>query len=160
MDWRLLVKEHIAGFGIPPDMFALFPFQWFLKKLHFFCFFVLANQPTMNSGGVSRGRVCGCGCGCWRLWQVTSDRWHVTRDTWHLIWDTWQITLFVLFFFLSFSLYVRFGIGATIRTLRDIQRLRYAGYFLLVEWLSTDTGYNSLDTGTSKASRGLQPHPR
>ena len=30
----------------------------------------LANQPTVHSGGVSRGRVSGCGC--WHL--VTGDR--------------------------------------------------------------------------------------
>ena len=55
VDWRLLVKEHIAKIGIPLDVFAVLPFQ---KNLHFEDFFLLlilfVNQSTAHSWGVSR----------------------------------------------------------------------------------------------------------
>ena len=64
VDWRLLVKEHIANISIPLDVlfFAVLLIFCILKKKFFFG--VFANHSTVHSGGVSRGRVCGCGC--WR----------------------------------------------------------------------------------------------
>ena len=47
-------------------------FEIFLKFRVLYTWFpgtkrsVLANRPTVNSGEVSRGRVCGCGWGCRR----------------------------------------------------------------------------------------------
>ena len=61
--WRLLVEECVAKIWV---------FFWFS--------FFLVIQPTMLSGWVSSGRVCGC---CW--WQVTGDRWQVTSDKWQMI---------------------------------------------------------------------------
>ena len=88
--------------------FDLGTFQWFSKKLGFWVF---AKQPTVHSGGVSRGRVHGCGC--WRYWQVKGDWWHVTCDMWHMTHDRWHVTcetlgmthdIVFLFFFLFFHL--------------------------------------------------------
>ena len=33
---------------------------------------VIVKQPSVHSGGVSRGSICGCGC--WRKWLVTGDK--------------------------------------------------------------------------------------
>ena len=57
---RLLVEERIANIGIPLDIFAVSMISCGLKFFGFLGFF--ANQPTVHSGGVSRGR----GCGTWR----------------------------------------------------------------------------------------------
>ena len=69
MDWRFLVKERIAKvakvrnplFLEGEDDFWVWSFVyvgWFPKtKMH-----ILANQPTVHSGQVSRGVVFGCGC--------------------------------------------------------------------------------------------------
>ena len=78
-DWRLLGKECITNFGLSLDVFCRFNDVFFL--LSFFCLFffsslcilVFANQPTVHSGGVTRGRVCGC-----VTWHGTLDNWHRT----------------------------------------------------------------------------------
>ena len=80
---------------------------------------VLANQPTVHSGVVSRWRVFGYGC--WRWWQVTGDRWHIYLfcfgATIHTHWWIQCLPYAGSFF-----------IGATIRTRWEIQCLRYAGF--------------------------------
>ena len=43
---------------------------------------VLVNQPSVHSGRVSNGRVCGCAS--WRRWKVTGDGWHMTPGTRHV----------------------------------------------------------------------------
>ena len=71
VDWRLLVKERIVKIeklGTP----VLAGFNDFLEFDYFFGVLSLANQPTLHSGGASRGRVCGC-C-CWYRGQVICDR--------------------------------------------------------------------------------------
>ena len=55
MDLRLLVEERNANIGTLLDVLNFSHFNVF-----FLFFFV--NQPTVHSGGVSRGKVCGCGC--------------------------------------------------------------------------------------------------
>ena len=86
---RLLVKERIANICIPLDVFRFFLFDNF---------------------SVSRGRVSGF----LLLTLVTGDRWHGTRDMWNVTHDKW------FFSFLSFLfLFVRFSIGATIRTCQE-----------------------------------------
>ena len=66
-------------------------FLWFLGS-------ILVNQPTVHSGGISRGRVCGCGR--WRKWHATGDRWHVTPGMWHLTPDTWHLTNKTIFYWI------------------------------------------------------------
>ena len=82
-------------------------------------------------GGLAWGRYVAVFVGLSERWQVTRDSrhltcdtWNMTCDTWHVTFDTWRVTIF--FFFLS--TYVRFGIGATIRTRREIQCLPFAGF--------------------------------
>ena len=72
MNWRLLVKEVIPKIkfkllfeGLDNLMGLIFSLSlgyigWFPRTRRS----VLANQPPVNSGEVSRGRICGCGC--WR----------------------------------------------------------------------------------------------
>ena len=49
--WRLLVEERIANIG----KINLERFDDFLRFSNFFGFWIFANQPTVQSGGVSRG---------------------------------------------------------------------------------------------------------
>ena len=72
MNWRLLLKEVIPKIklkllfeGLDNLMGLIFSLSlgyigWFPRTRRS----VLANQPPVNSGEVSRGRICGCGC--WR----------------------------------------------------------------------------------------------
>ena len=81
LDCRLLVKEHINIVAKLRNLLCYFP------KTNIS---VLANQPTVHSGGVSRGRVCGCSCLCW----------------WHETCDSWNLKCFIFFkFFVSVSLW-------------------------------------------------------
>ena len=56
------------------------PFFW--RFLPWFFFSVHGNQPTLHSGGVSMGMVCGCCFG---------DRWHMACDPWQLTNDRFSI---------------------------------------------------------------------
>ena len=47
-------------------------FDDFLRFEFFLRFWVFTNQPTVHSGEVNRGRVCGCGSWCIK---VTGDMW-------------------------------------------------------------------------------------
>ena len=61
LDWRWLVKESIGNIGILLDFLAFCRFNDFLD-FDFLGFWVFANKPTVRSGGVSRGSVCGVDC--------------------------------------------------------------------------------------------------
>ena len=64
---------------------------------------VLVDQPTLHSGGVNRGMLCG-------------DRWHL-------------FALNLLFMFLQFFLYLKKNLFiGTFRTHQEIQCLPYAGF--------------------------------
>ena len=72
-----------------------------------------------------------------------SERWKVTcdRDMWHMTPDTWHMTRDICFFsFLS----VCFGIGATIRTDREVHCLRYAGFLLCLSIALTNFHHTQL----------------
>ena len=83
VDCRLLVKEPIANIGIPLDMFWVFAVLMTFA-IGFLGFLGFANLPTVHSGGVISGRVCG-------RWQVTGDTQHMTHDTWGVTPDTWTV---------------------------------------------------------------------
>ena len=53
------------------------------------------QDPSVRSGGISRGRVRGRGC--WRYWHVTGDRWEVTGDIIRTRWEI-QCLLYAKFF--------------------------------------------------------------
>ena len=110
--WRLLVKECIAKIGKLRPLFLLkvWTIFWVWRRKKWVVGSVGVNQPTENSGGVSRGRVCGCDC--WRWWHVTGDRWHVTHDFFSFV--------FFLIIFLNF-----FRFGATIRTQHHYYTLKF-----------------------------------
>ena len=82
----------------------------------------LVNQPTLHSGGVIRGRVCGC-C-CWPWCYMSCVMCHVSRDMWHIKCDIFSYYyLKTKFFFLIFWF---FSIDATIGTYWEIKCLPYA----------------------------------
>ena len=55
VDWRLLVKEHIANIGIPLEFFWVFVvLMVFVVVLNFFCGYL---QTILLCKGASRGRV-------------------------------------------------------------------------------------------------------
>ena len=59
---------------------------WLIQKVKQLCrflFLVIANQPNIHIGEVSRGTVLGSGC--LHLWHVSgdSDMQKVTPDTWY-----------------------------------------------------------------------------
>ena len=97
-------------------------FQVFL--LEFLWGLVFSKQPTVNNWGVSRGKDMAVAVAV-----GVSDRWHVTRNTLHVTPDTWHMTLAIFLFIYFFSMfsspflsvYVRFGIGATIGTCQENQ---------------------------------------
>ena len=63
-DWRFIAKLEKLWTAFRDRFWQLF-------------LFVLANQSTLHSVGVSRGRVSGCGHCHW--WQVTDEGWYVIR---------------------------------------------------------------------------------
>ena len=86
---RLLVKKRIASICIPVD-FCLSVCCFLHFEILFFRFFSLFKQPTVHSGGISMGMVCGC---CyWHYWQVTGDRWQDTRTAPVMKPIRWQVT--------------------------------------------------------------------
>ena len=125
MDWRPQVEKHIANIGIPLDVFAVLPFQWFFAFWNIFssgCW-NFVNHPTVHSGGVRRGRVCVC----WYYWEVIGDRLH-------------YYFIFLLLSFLSDS--VRFGICAhvnrfSVSRVRDFLNL-FISYFNCVLYFYGD----------------------
>ena len=59
VDWRLFVEERFANIAIPLDIFEFCSFDTFLRFDIFLVTLIFANQPTLHSGGVSRGSVRG-----------------------------------------------------------------------------------------------------
>ena len=99
VDCTLLVKERIANIGIPLDISCFCHINNFFWFFTFYCFFGLANQPTVHIGGLALG-------GLWVLALVIGDMWHGTRNTrhvtcgmWHMTHDTWHVTHDIFFFF-------------------------------------------------------------
>ena len=143
MDWRGLVKEFVANICIPLAFFKFLPFQWFFCLKIFLVCGSLQTSLLCIVGKLAGGRSVAFGVS--DRWHVTHDTqqmipdtWNLTPDTWHMPCDIWQVTpdrwhMKLLFFSFSFlSVYVRFGIGATIRIRQEFQCLQDAGFFWAV----------------------------
>ena len=87
------------------------------------------NSLLCLMGELAWGGTVAVAVGVSDTWQVTGDTQHVTHDTWNVTSKTWHVTHNLFFFF--FSVLVRFGIGATIRTRRENLCLLYTGFSLL-----------------------------
>ena len=57
------MEEYFANIGIPLDFFAAS--MLFVVVERTLGFGAFTNKPSVPSGGISRGRVCGYGCRCW-----------------------------------------------------------------------------------------------
>ena len=89
VDWRLLVKEHIANIGIPLDIFRFMLFLLF----RFFCFnFGLQTIVMCGLEELAGGVSVDVAIGISDRWHVTCDRWQVRRNRWPVTLNTWSMT--------------------------------------------------------------------
>ena len=99
VDWRLLVKNVSLIMAYLFGVFVLFfCFNNFLHFDIFLGFCLFPKQPTMHSGGFSRGRSVAVAVGVSDWWHVTPDTWHVIHDTWHFFFPNFLL-LFCLFWY-------------------------------------------------------------
>ena len=101
VDWKLLVKEHIANIGIPKDFFFLDTMIiGNLKICHFLC---LQTSLLCIMGELAGGGSMAKAIDIRDMWHMTCDhyRWQMTHD-------------------MSGSVYFFFCIGATICTCKEL----------------------------------------
>ena len=138
---KVLVTSHIANFPLQWHHFFLSFYDFFLRFSTFLVFwsYPTVDQPTVDNGGVRRGGSVAVAVIVCDKWHVTCDIWHMTHDKWHVTHDTW----FFYFFYeiakkkttkcvkVPKSVKKRgyYSIGGTIRIVREIKCLPYAGFF-------------------------------
>ena len=97
------------------------------------CFFCFDNFWVSGSlqtswlcimGELAGGGSVAVAVGISDMWQVTCNTWHMTHDMKHMTHETLHI-FSIIFYLLIMSVYICFGIGATIRTRQEIQYLLY-----------------------------------